>query len=305
MNFSDKDISEFIDILSKNKIKIEFEEKDSFLHGMEKLARRASKKIFLENFYNTAVLRLREYDVSNLTLISTGIGYPYRFFDYCPIPNIKNCIDIILKTFGEVCQGVSLDFMGNYGIMYSGDNKDGKYEGAYFWISKDAFNRSTVEERRYFFNCFYVPENHTNFLCESDSVTVFDYIGFNKKNLITKYAIAMPYKSFISKNPKKYYGEYCNFDKVFSLLKIKEDEDWMSLQISASYPEYVAFETFMKKHQFHDYVTNMQELGLISDEIKQNMFDFDFGDLHQFVIKFRWDNKNKFSIKVYTEEFLK
>lgn len=305
MNFSEQDISEFVNILTKNKLKIEFEKKEDFLNGMEQLAKRASKKIFIEKFYDTAVLKLREYDVSSLTLISTGIGYPYRFFDYCPIPNIKDCIDIILKSFGEVAHGVALDFMGNFGIMYSGDDKNGKYEGAYFWLNKDAFNRATLQEKKYFYDCFYVPQKHTNFLMETDDISVFDYIGFNKKNLITKYAIAMPYQSFISKNPKKYYGDYCNFDKVFSMLEVKEPDDWMSLQISASYPDYVAFETFMEKHQFDDYVNKMAELELITDKTKENLFNFDFGNLHQFVIKFRWDSKEKFSIKVYTEEFLK
>lgn len=305
MDFSEKDISEFVSILSRNKIKIEFEDKEDFLKGMEQIARKASKKVSLENFHKTALLKLKEYDVSNLTLISTGVGYPYRFFDYCPIPNIKDCIDIILKIFNEVCEGIALNFMGNYGIMYSGDDKNQKYEGAYFWINKEIFNRATLDEKRYFFECFYVPKKHIDFIFESDQVSVFDYIGFNKKNLITKYAIAMPYQSFVSKNPEIHYGDYCNFDKVFSMLKVKKPDDWMSLQISASEPSYLAFETFMEKHEFNDYVDKMLELGLITEDTRKNLFEFDFGNLHQFVVKFRWDNKDKFSIKVYTEEFLK
>lgn len=168
-----------------------------------------------------------------------------------------------------------------------------------------AFYRSTIQEREIIYNNFYIGKTHINFLLEIDAVAVFDYIGFNKKNLITKYAIAMPYLAFNKRKPLQHYHDYCNIDKVIDMLSVKKDDDWMSLQLTPGIDDYLAIETFMERSDFESYTKFMVDNELITMSQYENLCDFDFGELHQFVIKFRWDNKDTFSIKVYTEEFLK
>lgn len=303
MSLTEEEISNYISTFINHDVKVEFDDAEKFINCMEQLEKKVEARVSRRKFHDYAVLRLKEYGVDDMKLISTGIGYPLRFFDYCPFPKVKECINIVLQSFNALDQGVALDFMAHYGVMYAGDTD--RYEGAYFWLNKEYLYKSTAEERRWFFENFYVGKTHINFLLESDTVAVFDYIGFNKKNLISKYALAMPYCGFIERNPLKYYHDYCNIHKVIDMLSVKTDDDWMSLQLAPGKDDYLAIETFMEKHDFDMYTKLMMENDLITMSQYENLSDFDFGELHQFVIKFRWDDKNTFSIKVYTEEFLR
>lgn len=304
-NYSERDIEEIIKIFALNKIKIEFESKEQIVKACNLVGTQLNKIVTNKKFDDTKLIKLLEYDMEDMHVISNGVGYPLRFVDYCPIKNIKECIDNVLIIFSDF-DGIILDFMSNFGIIYSKDQEK-EYEGCYFWVNREIFFSVTTDTKPYFLERLFVAPNHTEFLCAIDDYEILlDYIGFNAVNDISKYAFIMPVESFFARNPLKFYDKFKNFDKVIQVIEKQRKYSGISFQLAPLASEYMAIEVPVDLYELKNYLNYMISIDLISQETYDRVlnFKYDVDANSHYMIKFRWYGVEKFQIKIYTEKYL-
>lgn len=304
-NYSENEIEDIIRIFALNKVKIEFETKDQIIKTVNSVGKQINKISSTKHFENTRLIKLLEYDMADMHVISNGIGYPLRFVDHCPIKNIKECIDNVLIIFSDF-DGIILDFMSNFGMIFAKD-KEKEYEGCYFWINREIFLNVTTETKPNFLERLFVDPNHSAFICAVDDYEVLlDYIGFNAINDISKYAFIMPVESFFARNPEKFYGDFKNFDKVIKVIEKQRKFSGISFQLAPIAAEYMAIEVPVDLHELQNYLNHMIDIDLIDQETYDRVWNFkyDVDANSHYMIKFRWYGKQKFQIKIYTEKYL-
>jgi hypothetical protein len=311
IDYTEQDISDIINIFSSNGVRIEFKNKEQLIHTIKQVAKRTEKIALTSRFNDTRHIKLLEYDIEDMNIISTGIAYPIRFFDMCPQNQIKTHIDELLKLF-DFYNGCILDFMGNIGLMYEG-NSETKYEGSYVWMFHNIMYNVLPESWEDFLSVLNVPQNHLNFICIHKKDLILDYTGMNSKNVISKYAFVTKSSLFLERNPRDYYSNYHRINQVINCIEEQnaiEKIYGISMQISPVDSDFFALEYSIKEpdddyDNFHYYIDCLEKHGLIDNDLSEKIKNYVFPDHNRMIIKYRWSNQNEFKIKLYVEEFLK
>lgn len=300
ISYDEKDISDILNIFAKNEVKLEFTTKDQLIQTIVGVAKRVEKIALHSRFFNTRVVKLLEYDVEDMHVISTGIGYPIRFFDYCPYDNVFAQIDTILEMFSFYKSPV-LDFMTNFGVMYRGNSEE-KYEGSYFWVNQNIMRDVLESDWEKFLTLLQLTTNHIDFICQNYSDVVLAYIGFDSKNKLSKCAFGIPTSNFFNRNPKKYYQNYVLIDGVLDLLSDIPDIEGISLQLSPNDSKYFSLEEDVYIENFNTRLKQIRDRDIIDEETYQRILNYQFPDTTHFIFKYRWSDENSFNFKVYTEK---
>ena len=298
MDFSEREIAKFVDVFVNNNIRIEFDKPEQFTNLLQSLTKQLESKILLERFNASRNVTLREYDVTNeMNLVSIGHSYPNRFFDSCPVKNVGECMEILLKIFSEVDQNQNVfDFMEDYGLMYSADEK---YEGLYLWVTPQLTMDSPVEYVRHVFQQLYVDNHNLDFICGADDNGVrLEYVGFNKKNLIVKYGLLMLKESFYARDPAYHYRNYKKIDNIIPMFS--ERENSVGVQYVPGKPKSIAFERWIFTEDFEEYVDKMMDNEILTREEYERLRNFSFDNPRNFVVKYKWDSEEDLKVKIYS-----
>ena len=302
MDFSEKEIAKFIDIIVKNNIKLEFDKPEDFLKCISQLTTQFEKKIDLNRFNNTCLLKLEEYSLTDsMKRISTGYCYPFRFFDYCPIDNLVDCINITIKIFRQIGleEGV-FDFMSQYYIMYPGEGGDKKrHERLYLWTNPIIIDRTSSEQREYVFQSLYVDKTHLNFLSSTNNDVRLNYIGFNRKNLIDKYGIKIEKNDFFQKQPCIHYKDYYKINEVIDNLESILDNENINMQVVPGKAESIAFETMILAKNYYSEIKKLVSSEIIEETQAEKALSMDVEKYYNIIFKYKWDKKDKLEVKIY------
>jgi hypothetical protein len=194
-----------------------------------------------------------------------------------------------------------LDFMHSYMLMYRGNGKYKEYEGVYFWINHGILRRKSIEEKKHFLEMLFIDKNHIDFICQGEAKFKFDYIGFNHKNMIAKYAIAMKCLTFLEANPSQYYENYVNIKSVSSIIE-KSSPYLIDIQLVPGKPKYIAIE-YAVGETLEKTIDDLLKYKLIDESLAKKILSHDYLEYKdQFVIKFRWEDENNYTIKLYAEK---
>jgi len=301
-DYDEKDVTDIINIFSTHGVSIEFRYKKQLLDAILKVAKRIEKIALTSRFKKTRVVKLLEYDVTDMKVISTGIGYPIRFFDYCPEKNaVTKQINVLIEMF-SFYRAPAIDFMANFGMMYSGDAET-NWEGNYYWVNQEIMGDIIPSDRRKFLELLEITENHTNFICDNYQTTVLGYVGFDTKTNLVKCAFGVPTQSFLIRNPSKYYSDYTHINDVIELISDIPDEEGISLQLSCRDADYFAIEEdIYDVVSFQSRLKQIYDKNIIDNETYERILNFSFPDTTHYIFKYRWSNSNNFQLKIYTEK---
>ena len=324
-----KEVAEINKILDENNITFSFDELQNYLNAIHQIApvmhksydrylkfidsknniqsiKDLEEKIKLDKFNRSCLIKSSEYEVGDdIQLVTTGYGYQYRFVDCCPRNNVVNCSDIITSLFNEI--GISdgiFDLLSEYGLMYSGDGSDKLYEGLYLWINQSILDRRNLEEKRFIFNSLFIDDRHIDFLCGTDSNIRLNYIGFNKNNLIVKYAVKFPREEFFLANPEFHYKDYFKLTDVVLFMQESVQDTDVAIQFVPGKSESIAIESEVSKDNYSTEIRRLISNNIISESQGEKLLNMNMEKCHHTMIKYKWDSKDSLQVKVYLIEDL-
>lgn len=175
----EKEVAQVNQILNDNNISFTFDDVKEYLSGLQQitpvlyysydrylkfLGERDSDKF-------QSILKSSEYEVTDdMKLVSTGYGYEYKLHEYCPLKNVKQCSNITESIFNAVGLGDCVfGYNSEYGLIYAGDGDEKVYEGLYFWINQTIIDRTSLHEKKLFFEFLQVDATHIDFMCSIDT----------------------------------------------------------------------------------------------------------------------------------------
>lgn len=303
--YSQEHIEKILNVLSKNDIKIEFEDPLSLIKSLQEIGQISLKKETEIAFFKSKRLILLEFDVAKKEIISSGIAYPCSTMNYCPYPEVREQLQIILELFSFHPRHV-VDLFGVYGVMYAGQDTN-KVEGFYYWVDRGILYDLVEHSWNDILEVFDMPPETIGFLKKETDNMHLDYIGFDMKNIIRKMAFATTKEWFLYREPEKFYSDYKNINSIVELINnyFPSSEHWTSLQYCPQNPKYFAVELSLDPNYIHNFAKTMYEYGII-DEIEYNNYNEMTipAEYQMSIVKFRWDDENNFCVKLYLEEFL-
>ena len=322
--YQSKEIGQINNILHKYGVALSFEDLNNYYKSIEEIAplihksyerylkfnsdkTDAEKSETATNFDKNKEIKLFEYDIQNMHVISNGVICPIRSFDTCPQSQIKTHIHEILKLF-DFYGGCILDFMGYMCLMYEGSTEQ-KYEGSHLTMNQDIMYNIPFEEWRNFLSILNIPEKHSNFICMEKNGFVLDYTAMNSSKITSKFAFATDPSRFLEKSPEKYYSDYCEISEVTSCISQQIADGKLdanvSIQVSPIDDDYFAIEYSIKKfddsRNFRYFIDDFAKYKFVNIETSEMLRKYDFSTCDRIVIKYRWAAKDKFQIKLYAE----
>ena len=119
--YSEHEVEKILNIFTENNIKFEFDNPIDLIQSLQEVGQLSLKKEAEISFDKSKRLILLEFDVAEKQIISTGIAYPCSTMNYCPHPEVRDQLQIILELFSFHPRHV-VDLFGIYGVMYAGQD---------------------------------------------------------------------------------------------------------------------------------------------------------------------------------------
>lgn len=308
----EKEVAQINKILNDNSITFTFEDVKDYLIGLQEITPVLHKsydrylKFIGERDSDKfkSILKSSEYEVTaDMKLVSTGYGYQYKYHEYCPVKNVSECNRITNKIFNGI--GLSdcvFDYNSEYGLIYAGNSK--VYEGMYFWINQTILDRTSLQEKRYFFDSLRVDFRHTNFICSLDSDIRFNYIGFDDKNRVVKYAVKFPREDFLERNPRVTYKNYSKIDEVIKCIEDSNEETNITMQFVPGKPNSIAMESEVSILNYPTEVNQLVSNNIINDYQGEKLLQMSLQKCSHTMFKYKWDKTENLQVKVYLIEDL-
>lgn len=308
----EKEVAQVNKLLEDSGVTLTFEDVKDYLTGIQKIAPVLHKSYdrYLEFIGEKdsdkfkSILRSSEYEVTdNMKLVSVGHGYQYKYHEYCPVKNVAECSKITNHLFGDLnISECVFDYNSEYGLIYSGDTET--YEGLYFWLNQTILDRTTIEQKRLFFEYLYVDDMHIDFMCSLDSDLRFNYIGFNDKNLVVKYAVKFPREDFLERNPREIYKDYSKIDDVIKCIEYSSEMTNVTMQFVPGIPDAIAMETEVSVANYETEVKLLIFNNIICKAQGDRLLEMPMEKYSHTMFKYKWDTKYNLQVKVYYIEDL-
>lgn len=308
----EKEVAQVNKILEDSGVTFSFDNIKDYLKGIEKISPVLHKSYnrYLEFIGEKdsdkfkSILRSSEYEVTdNMRLVSVGHGYAYKYHEYCPVKNVAECSKIANLIFGDLSLSECVfDYNSEYGLIYSGD--DETYEGLYFWLNQTILDRTTIEQKRLFFEYLYVDKTHIDFMCSLDSDLRFNYIGFNDKNLVVKYAVKFPREDFLERNPRETYENYTKIDDVIKCIEDSNEITNITMQFVPGLPDAIAMESEVSMTHYESEVKLLIFNNIICEAQGNRLLEMPREKYSHAMFKYKWDTTDNLQVKVYFIEDL-
>ena len=308
----EKEVAQVNKILEDSGVTFSFDDPKDYLKGIEKISPVLHKSYnrYLEFIGEKdsdkfkSILRSSEYEVTdNMRLVSVGHGYQYKYHEYCPVKNVAECSKITNLIFGELeLSECVFDYNSEYGLIYSGD--DETYEGLYFWVNQTFLDRTTIEQKRMFFEYLYVDDIHIDFMCSLDAELRFNYIGFNDKNLVVKYAVKFPREDFLKRNPRETYKDYSKIDDVIKCIEYSSEMTNVTMQFVPGLPDAIAMESEVSMTRYESEVKLLIFNNIICEAQGNRLLEMPTEKYSHVMFKYKWDTTDNLQVKVYFIEDL-
>ena len=308
----EKEVAQVNKILEESGVTFSFDDPKDYLKGIEKISPVLHKSYnrYLEFIGEKdsdkfkSILRSSEYEVTdNMRLVSVGHGYQYKYHEYCPVKNVAECSKITNLIFGELdISECVFDYNSEYGLIYSGD--DETYEGLYFWLNQTILDRTTIEQKRLFFEYLHVDKTHIDFMCSLDSDLRFNYIGFNDKNLVVKYAIKFPREEFLERNPRETYENYTKIDDVIKCIEDSNEITNITMQFVPGLQDAIAMESEVSMTHYESEVKLLIFNNIICEAQGNRLLEMPREKYSHAMFKYKWDTTDNLQVKVYFIEDL-
>lgn len=309
-----KEVAQVNQILSDNNISFTFDGVEEYLTGLQQIAPILHKsydrylKFIGERDSDKfqSILKSSEYEVTDdMKLVSTGYGYEYKFHEYCPLKNVKECRNITNRIFNDVGLGDCVfGYNSEYGLIYAGDGGNKVYEGLYFWINQTIIDRTSLNEKRLFFEFLRVNQIHIDFMCSVDTELRFNYIGFNNKNLVVKYAVSFSREDFLSREARRYYSEYSKIDAVITCIENSIEKTNITMQFVPGKPDEIAVESQVSIANYNSEVEQLISRNIIDKSQGKKLLEMPLAKYHHVMFKYKWSVKDNLQVKVYFIEDL-
>lgn len=308
----EKEVAQVNKILEDSGVTFSFDDPKDYLKGIEKISPVLHKSYnrYLEFIGEKdsdkfkSILRSSEYEVTdNMRLVSVGHGYQYKYHEYCPVKNVADCSKITNLIFGDLeLSECVFDYNSEYGLIYSGD--DETYEGLYFWVNQTFLDRTTIEQKRMFFEYLHVDDIHIDFMCSLDAELRFNYIGFNDKNLVVKYAVKFPREDFLERNPRETYENYTKIDDVIKCIEDSNEITNITMQFVPGLPDAIAMESEISMTHYESEVKLLIFNNIICEAQGNRLLEMPREKYSHAMFKYKWDTKDNLQVKVYFIEDL-
>ena len=308
----EKEVAQVNKILEESGVTFSFDDPKDYLKGIEKISPVLHKSYnrYLEFIGEKdsdkfkSILRSSEYEVTdNMKLVSVGHGYQYKYHEYCPVKNVAECSKITNLIFGELdISECVFDYNSEYGLIYSGD--DETYEGLYFWLNQTILDRTTIEQKKLFFEYLHVNKTHIDFMCSLDSDLRFNYIGFNDKNLVVKYAIKFPREEFLERNPRETYENYTKIDDVIKCIEDSNEITNITMQFVPGLQDAIAMESEVSMIHYESEVKLLIFNNIICEAQGNRLLEMPTEKYSHAMFKYKWDTTDNLQVKVYFIEDL-
>ena len=308
----EKEVAQVNKILEESGVTFTFDDPKDYLKGIEKISPVLHKSYnrYLEFIGEKdsdkfkSILRSSEYEVTdNMRLVSVGHGYAYKYHEYCPVKNVEECSKITNLIFGDLeLSECVFDYNSEYGLIYSGD--DETYEGLYFWVNQTFLDRTTIEQKRMFFEYLHVDKTHIDFMCGLDAELRFNYIGFNDKNLVVKYAVKFPREDFLERNPRATYEDYTKIDDVIKCIEDSNEITNITMQFVPGLPDAIAMESEVSMTHYESEVKLLIFNNIICEAQGNRLLEMPTEKYSHAMFKYKWDTIDNLQVKVYFIEDL-
>lgn len=297
------DIKKIIDILEKNKIKLEFQNPENFVKALEELQEELTNQKFEEIFYSTCDGVLYEFDIKNKKLISSGVFYPLSTKDFTPYRQVPLHLEVISKIFSFYERNL-LNLYDNYCVMYREQDLT-KPVAYYYTVEREVFYDIDPQSWTSMFSYLNLNENNSRFLSKETDNLYLRYVGFDDKNRLDKLGFHTLYEFFKIRNPLEHYSKYKNFENLFYILKQIADQELISLQYSAEFSDYLGIEIRVPPEKIKYVSKTLYDNKIFCEKRYSNLVEMNIPEKYtNSVMKFRWQDENTFDVKFYLQKHL-
>ena len=252
------------------------------------------------NFKNSDSLVCLEFDVLNKKMLSKGHAYNNSTLNMCDYVEVIDHLQKIVEIF-SFYPGAFIDYFGDYMIMTSAD--DNKLEKIYYWLNNTILFDIAEESWSDFLSIFNLSQKNINFLKLDTTYTILSYLGFNADGSTDNIGFSVSIDKFFDRNPQNEYSRYIGIENVIKTIGDMGNIPNLGLQYSTTNQSYFAIELFLENiEQLNNLYQLMYKNCVICEEEYKNFIDMNTSsDYKRYIIKFRWQNQNTFTTKLYLE----
>jgi len=302
-SYSGKAKQYITNLLSKNKVKLEFENPKDLSNALDAVIRDSVKIHINEVKKSLCGAEMKEYDVFERKYLSNIKGYTYAWIGILADEKIAKQLQILKEAY-YYFDGL-LDLASPWAISYLANTNT--IEGYYYSFSDKNLLGKDDEFVEVVYDSMSLSETSRKFLrsLRSADPTKFNvhYLAFDTINNPRKIGFRCSINEVLNSNIEEVYGDYIHLSSVIECLRMSTD---YTTEVGFQFiPEkdYFGIDINVKNEDVMAASSAMLDMGIIEKP------EYDFivtlymqgidDDLSNLTWKFRWSSKNKFTIKHY------
>lgn len=296
------EVAKINQIFSKNNVKLTFDKFSDYFKSLEELVAEISKcsiRHHLENYYFSVS---REYDIKKLKCLTETKYYLYSTVIFQTTDKINMHLNALRESFYYFPSGL-FDIDSAYGIASKVEYQ--AVEGFYYKLTNGNLPALTDEFFEYMMEFFQIQDNNLiglKRLRQTPELLELNYISIDYSDNISKLGFATPLSNFVKANFSEIFDGYVRLKEFCKSLEKLDQEIGVGLQFSVDNPSFLSLEIKISKENLDNYLNIFEDNGMFTADEKRYIYNIiDSDKASEYTIKFRWSDKNKYTVKWYNE----
>lgn len=294
-------------IFKKNNINVSFENFNDYKKSLNQicLVMHKSRSDFIKSKLDYKYLL--EYDLSSPDKpTDKSIAYRFDTAFFHSDQKIHLQMQIIRDYINLSLQKNSIfDLDGEgFGVIYFPDDVDMKMpRGYYYSLAPDILKNSEKSLHKNFLLGLYIEKTSVEYLTKFIEFNNLDlgYLSFDGTNTLRNVGFSVDSSDEVCDILNQYHSSYIKFTDVINFIKNNYSKDRkIGLQYSNISTKNISIEIPISKELLYDYLIKINDIYEISNIEKWKIHNNDCEeDGKNYVLKFKWSNSKKFSLKLY------
>jgi hypothetical protein len=302
-SYSANAIKNIINTFNKNNVKLQFENPSDLYASINSIIRQSTRIHINEIKKSLCGAEMKEYDVYKKQYLSNIKGYTYAWLSILADEKIAKQISIIKE--GMYYYDGLLDLASPFAICYKMDSN--VIEGYYYSFSYKNLLGKDNDFVDLIYDGMKFSEKTKSYLTNLRNVNPnnysIHYLAFDFMSVPVKMGFRTSIKEFLQSDIINFYSDYIHLENVVECIRQCHDYDTeVGLQFIPQ-KNYIAIDINLKIEDVTNAIVMMTEMNIMGkdeENYTKTLFyqGLDAG-LTNVTWKYRWNSKNKFTIKHY------